>query len=279
MDDVVRDAVRRLNLPGLSALELTDLDDSELLGLHETRPMREFCWTSTPALMHAAARRVAPDETVFYLDADLMFFSDPRPALGEIEGGDILIHEHRYARGREEWTATSGRFNVGLVGFRASEQGLACLDRWRAQCIEKCVLDPENGYCGDQKYLDEWPDLYTGLRILQHPGGGVAPWNIEDTVLESSPHGAMVGGRPLVFYHYHAMRLLRPRPLGRLLLQPAAGYHFGRDVIDLVYRPYAQTIKEACALLREVGVMEQGEINLTPFQVASQWARGDLIAA
>jgi len=279
MDAEVGDAIRRLDQPGLSVINLEDLSDPELLRLRGERPMREFCWTATPALMLAVARRAAPGEVVYYLDADLMFFSDPRPVLDEIEGRDILIHEHRYARGREEWAATSGRFNVGLTGFRHSTQGLACLERWRAQCIEKCVLDPENGYCGDQKYLDEWPGLYTGLQILEHAGGGVAPWNIEDADLTASPQGAMINGRPLVFYHFHAMRLLRPRPLGRLLLQPAAGYRFGREVLDLIYRPYAQTVKQACAMLRDVGMAGQGEVSLSPFRAASQWMRGELIAA
>ncbi|MGO8085215.1 hypothetical protein [Rhizobium leguminosarum] len=32
---------------------------------------------------------------------------------------------------------------------------------------------------GDQKYLDEWPDLYANCHIIEHPGAGVAPWNYE----------------------------------------------------------------------------------------------------
>ena len=30
---------------------------------------------------------------------------------------------------------------------------------------------------GDQKYLDEWPDLYSSCHIIENMGAGIAPWN------------------------------------------------------------------------------------------------------
>jgi hypothetical protein len=113
-----------------------------------------------------------------YLDADLYFFADPAVLLAEMgDNKNILIHPHRFSPDRLACEATAGTFNVGFVGFRVSDEARACAGRWREQVLALCVKDPEKGLCGDQGYLNEWPERYGGLRIMEHIGGGTAPWN------------------------------------------------------------------------------------------------------
>jgi hypothetical protein len=243
--------VSALGARGVRALAVEELGDGELLALRGVRPHREFCWTATPALLRHALRRAAPGDTIAYLDADLMFFADPMQLLRELDGHDILIHEHRYAPDRLAWQRTSGIFNVGLVAFRPGEQAAACLERWRRQCLEKCELDPEHGYCGDQGYLDEWPDRYDRLRILGHLGGGVAPWNVGQYAVTRGAAGPLVNGAPVVFYHYHALRVVHVDwPFG-LVADPAEGYQFPRAVQSLLYRPYLRALRRQQRAIRK----------------------------
>jgi len=280
MTPEARRIVSALGTRGVRTLSVEDLDDPELLALRGVRPHRDFCWTATPALLRHALRHAAPGDVVAYLDADLMFFADPMQLLRELDGCDILIHEHRYAPDRAAWQRTSGRFNVGLVAFRPSEQAHACLQRWYRQCLEKCELDPEHGYCGDQGYLDEWPGRYDRLSILGHIGGGVAPWNVDQYAVTRGREGPMVNGVPVVFYHYHALRVVDVKwPLG-LIADPAEGYRFPRAVRSLLYRPYLRALRrQQRAIRKAVGAQPRIEMRWPARAIVTGLATGALVAA
>jgi hypothetical protein len=118
-----------------------------------------------------------------YIDADLSFFSDPTVLISEMleNGKNVLISEHRfsllpklYEQGR------SGRFCVQFMTFTNQNSSLKVLEEWRRQCIDWCYAKHEDGKFGDQKYLDVWPEKYENVHILQHNGGGLAPWNIRN---------------------------------------------------------------------------------------------------
>ena len=245
MDEEVHRALAALALPKVRLWRVEDVGDAELLALRETRPRREFCWTCPGPLMLALLREEGPGAVAAYLDADLFFYSDIQPVYDELGDKDILIHGHNFAPEYASYAAASGIFNVGLIAVRNSEQGLACLTRWRAQNVEMCVLDPEKGYCGDQKYLDEWPSLYPGLVILKHPGGAVAPWNVGAHQVAQQNGRVAIDGQPLIFYHFHALRILAGGRLPRWAMLPAMGYSFRPEVLRLIYRPYLRALRSA----------------------------------
>jgi len=245
MDAETSTLLARLNLPNTDLILPADLGDADLLAVEKLRPRREFCWTCPPSLMLYMLDRRAPDEIATYVDADLGFFSDPGPIYDELGDKDIAIHGHRFSPEYRASEATSGIFNVGLIAVRNASQGRACLERWRRQCLEKCELDPENGYCGDQKYLDEWPSLYDRLVVLQHPGVCVAPWNIRNYEIDEKDGQVTVNGEPLIFYHYHSLVPLRMNLLGRCALLPSHGYQFSPAERRLIYRPYASLLRRA----------------------------------
>jgi hypothetical protein len=246
MDDLAVDILRELDLPHVRIMRIGELEACfpELARVKPTRSIGEYSWTCTPAFMRALLAEVAAGESVAYLDADLMFFSDPQPVFDEWGDNDILIHEHRYAPQHRHMIPTSGTFNVGLVAIRNTAQGEKCLRRWYDQCIDICVLDGTRGLCGDQGYLDEWPALYDRVTILQHKGAALAPWNIEQYALSATAHGVQVDGAPLVFYHYHGFRWLSAF-LGYGLIVPSLGYDFTPQQLRLIYRPYAAAFAAA----------------------------------
>jgi hypothetical protein len=247
MDRETRDFMARIGLPRTELILPEDLGDKDLLAAEQSRPRREFCWTCPPSLMLYMLNQSSPGEIATYLDADLAFFSDPKPVFDELGDNDIAIHGHRFSPEYQASEATSGIFNVGLIAVRNATQGRACLERWRLQCLEKCELDPENGYCGDQKYLDEWPSRYDRLVVLQHPGVCVAPWNIRNYAVGEKVGRVTVNGAPLIFYHYHSLVPLSMNLLGRCALMPARGYGFSPSEQRLIYRPYARLLRRAQA--------------------------------
>jgi hypothetical protein len=208
--------------------------------------------------MRYALGRLDDREAAIYVDADMMFFDDPKLVLDELGcDGEILVHEHRYSADKLQYEAISGRFNVGLLAVKNGEQAQACIERWRRQCLDKCVVDPANGFCGDQKYLDEWPRLYSRLRCIGHRGGGVAPWNVLSYRVTSVAGKPMVDDQPVVFYHFHALQILPVGLMGLIKIFPAFGYRLPSDVKKIIYRPYIKIVRENHAVIHGLGLLKK----------------------
>jgi hypothetical protein len=264
MDDFTCGVLRRCRLSNVRIIQLAEIEDDTLRALRASRTIGEYCWTCTsPLLMHVQELH-PPGTVVAYVDADLGFHSDPRPVLDEMGEGSIYIHEHDFSPEHAYLQKTSGRFNVGLVAFRNNEEGRVCLRRWKAQCIDECVMDPEAGKCGDQNYLDEWPALYPGLVISTNPGVGLAPWNVTKHVVKNNRNGPTVDGRPVVFYHYHSLSMLRPRIAVKPVVMASGNYFFEPDVVHAIYAPYVRQLWRASRRLDKAGCTIMHAVSTLP---------------
>lgn len=238
MDTVAKAVLDRLSLPGVVAVALDELEahDRGLTAVKAERSPVEYMWTATPAVCRYALEREPEIGSITYLDADLMFFHDPAPLFEELAEGSVLIVPHRYTARYEALEALSGIYNVQFMTFRRTESGLHVLHRWHEQCLEWCFNRHEDGRFGDQKYLDDWPESFPGVHVLRHPGGGLAPWNAADYAIEARDGMVLIGGRPLVFYHFHALRLHTGITALRRLGLLAGTYRLARDPLPLVWR-------------------------------------------
>ena len=176
MDRETQTILTKLDLPNICCVPLSDLEDDALRAVKPKRGVGEYCWTLSPCLPWYVLQHNPHVNFITYLDADLLFYSSVEPMFDEIGISSIAIIEHRFTP-RLKDREVNGRFCVEWVSFRRDEEGMACLSRWRDQCIEWCYYRLEEGRMGDQKYLDEWPALYKSCHVLQHPGAGIAPWN------------------------------------------------------------------------------------------------------
>ena len=207
LSDQCRNALRALSAPEVRIVNLPELEaaDSKLAATKTSRTRAEYYFTLTSCWCEHLLAAQPDIELLTYLDSDLRFYSSPQPLLAELADGSIGIIEHRTTRPRalEE---KFGRFNVGWLSFRNDAQGRACLRRWREQCLEWCFDRVEPGRYADQKYLDEWPRLYSRTRILGHPGGNVGPWNVARHRLRIADKGLESDEQPLIFFHFQRIR-------------------------------------------------------------------------
>lgn len=216
MDDQTKYIIERLEMPFVNCITLVEVENEELLKAKVDRGVAEYCWTLSSCFTWFVMQRFPEIDFLTYVDADLLFYSDVQPLYDEIGDASIAIIEHRFTP-RLKHREVNGRFCVEWVSFRRDDQGLACLSRWREQCIEWCYYRLEDGKMGDQKYLDEWPLLYSSCHILMHPGAGVAPWNYAQYSFERDNFGNItVVGEPLLFYHFHQFQLLTYGKFNRL---------------------------------------------------------------
>lgn len=248
-DDDAQRVIDALEVPGVRTVSLAELEghDRELLSTKSDRTPVEYCWTATPALPLYCFQTRPELQEVTYLDADLMFFSDPEPLFEEMGDASVLITPHRFA---PEYAhhAISGIYNVQFLTFRRDPRGMEVLQWWHDRCIEWCYYRLEDGKLGDQKYLDDWPERFAGVHVLEHPGGGLAPWNITQYELRSRGERVWVDQRELVFFHYHRVVLAEG---GRHQWQPP-GYRISPANRRLVYRPYERALDAAVAEVRAI---------------------------
>jgi Methyltransferase domain len=238
MDEEAERILQGLALPRLKVIPLAELErhDRALLEVKPTRTQLEYCWTATPAVSRYCLETEPDLREITYLDADLMFFSDPAPVFEEMGDDSVLIVPHRYAPQWRSYEETSGIYNVQFMTFRRDERGLEALHWWHDRCIEWCYYRLEDGKLGDQKYLDDWPERFDGVHVLEHTGGGTAPWNAEQYAIEERDGSVLVDGRPLVFYHYHSLKLFKGITALRSLGLFADTYQLTRRPVPLVWR-------------------------------------------
>ncbi|CAN1498920.1 hypothetical protein MCEMIEM12_00425 [Burkholderiaceae bacterium] len=216
MDEQTKSILERLNLPFVICITLVEVENKELLKAKAGRGVAEYCWTLSSCFTWYVIQNNPEIDFLTYLDADLLFYSDVQPLFDEIGGASIAIIEHRFTE-RLKDREINGRFCVEWVSFRRDDQGLACLSRWRDQCIEWCYNRIEDGKMGDQKYLDEWPNRYSFCHIIMHPGAGIAPWNYAQYHFGKDINGNLtVEGSSLIFYHFHQFQLLDNGKFDRL---------------------------------------------------------------
>lgn len=251
MDDLTRETLEAIGHPYVTCLSLSEIEDEALLAVKSGRSMAEYCWTLSPCLPWHVLQSNPHIDAITYLDADLYFYSSLQPLLDEISGASIAIIEHRFPPALQH-LEVNGRFCVEWVGFRRDEQGMACLARWREQCIEWCFHRLEADRMGDQKYLDQWPARYRGVHIIQHAGAGVAPWNYAQYRFSADENGGVtVNAQPLIFYHFHQFQMLSNGSFDRL----SAAYRAMGPEPQVVYAAYEQALRD---ILREVRVLRPG---------------------
>ena len=215
--------------------------DNLLRQAKDNRNRFEFYFTCTPSIVLCALENFPGADIVTYLDADLFFFGSPEPLYKEMSGGSALIMDHRlsFLLGNR---IKYGRYNVGYLSFRRDSSGLSCLRWWRDRCIEWCYDRLEADRFADQKYLDQWPKLFTGIVVSQHHGAGLASWNIGGSRLRrvNSGCGVAVDGHPLIFYHFHGLKYASPYLFYDRLLPSFV--ILGPLAVKKIYLPYLRVL-------------------------------------
>lgn len=245
-DERAHRVLAKLNLPEVVAIPLEAFETDQLRAVRSQRTPREYCWTCTPHVIRFVLDKWNLSQLT-YLDADLRFYDKPSLLLAEMARvqASVLITPHRYTPEYDQ-SATSGIYCVQFVTFNRDSRGLEALAWWQLRCLEWCFARFEGGKFGDQKYLDDWPQRFEGVHVLEQVGGGVAPWNVQQYRLSVGSKQVQVGDAPLVFYHFHGYRYYSNG------VHDFGSYRLSVDVVDLLYRPYAQELLSAQAQLQGV---------------------------
>ena len=241
-DEQSENYLRKQEYKNMTVVGLKEFEDSELLRVKPSRSAAEYCWTCTSSTILYSIEKFKLDHCT-YLDADMLFYSDPSVLINEMGEKDILITEHRYSPVYDQ-SKESGRFCVQFVTFKNTENGMTALRWWRNACIEWCYNRVEDGKFGDQKYLDDWETRFKGVHVLEHLGGGVAPWNLQQYNVFQKNDKIFIREKksgnefPLVFFHFHGVKFYA----NGILSLSGAAYNISSEMKEILFFPYIKTL-------------------------------------
>jgi len=252
-DEKTYTVLLQLQLKDVTVISLSEFEDPELLSVKPSRTKAEYCWTCASSTILYCLNNFDIDHCT-YVDSDLFFYSNPTVLVDEMYDKDVLIIDHRYSAEYDQ-SALSGKYCVQFMCFKNTNNGLKILHWWRDACIDWCYNRREDGKFGDQKYLDDWMERFSGVHELKNLGGGVAPWNVQQYVINSEKSGicgiekATDTSFQFVFYHFHYLNNQKINFINEFNFGP---YSLSDNVIKYIYKPYIAKLKVANKMIRSI---------------------------
>ncbi|MGE5559003.1 MAG: glycosyltransferase [Bacillota bacterium] len=163
MDDVTYDMLADMGLESIIVIDAQNIEDGELLNIKDTRKPYEYCRAlKAPLVLHILRCNYYVDYLA-YADADVFSAADPPKMPGDGENGSIFV----YQRGSGDKTESTNDMNrVGLIGFRRDENAFKFLWWWRGKCLEWHCDGVEQDGWEEGKYIDDWPHMFSGVKII-----------------------------------------------------------------------------------------------------------------
>jgi len=250
-DDKSYDILKKLNFKHATIISLKEFEDEKLLAVKSSRSKAEYCWTSTSStILYVINNYKVPSCT--YVDADLFFYQNPKILFDEMGDKSILLTLHRYPP-KFNRTTTSGIYCVQFITFFNNQDGLEALNWWRDACIDWCYDRYEDGKFGDQKYLDDWTTRFKGVHVLEHLGGGLASWNVEQWPFVSKNGNKIIfkdNDRNVnfeaIFYHFHHVRFFKND------IVDLGWRHPTMPVVGNLYVPYIMELARVDSLVKSI---------------------------
>jgi len=224
---------------GVVPIRLREVEEKypELKDIKNTRLAKEYYATMTPIFPLYLFEKYN-DDLLFYTDADIAFYSNPKEMLGVLGNKSLMVVDHGIEPPRAKV-----RFNVGILAYRNDENCKEFLNWWKEKCIEWCEWKTmPDGRCADQGYLNiihNEPERFKNTLAIQplNTGINVSPWCAENCNVIKTGDDIIINNKtPLICYHFHEFKLTQNGYY-------PTGWKLGNGLIQNVYEPYYKLIK------------------------------------
>jgi hypothetical protein len=236
LNDEARLRMQAMGMPRVRIVTLEQLESHipRLKQAKTNRTILEYYFTCMAAL-HSYLFDTQPDVNgTMYVDADIQFFENPENVFGAIGDAPVAITPHNFIPQMRSMERC-GVFNGGWTAFRRTAEGLNCLAWWLDRSLEWCYDRVEDERYANQAYLNKFPEIAPGTRILRQKGYNCGPWNIGNYNVTERDGRLWVDDEPMAFFHFHGLK----RRMGLFQIQHR---DYGARVSWLMrnelYRPY-----------------------------------------
>ena len=242
--------LKKLSWDHLVLIHESDFPE-EIRSIKEKRKIHEYCWTLKPVLCEYVMIHYPSVKRVTYLDSDLYFWADPDKIFQNQPNCSVLLSiEEKH---RPKWKKSrllrrikiTGLYNSGFVSFKRDEIGLQSVKWWKKQCLNHCIISPEKGLFGDQKYLDELPKLFPNICPITTSGVNIGPWNYLKYRFTESDRSVRIDDHLLIFYHFSSLRVIAKDQIKFI-------YRVKKDTLPFIYETYQKALSDAVELAEKV---------------------------
>jgi len=283
MDDRSYEVLSEINVERIVLIRLADFekDIQSLNDAKQNRPFGEYCWTCTPFLILYVIEKYK-ESICTYIDADMYFYHDPQLLVNEMldAGKSVMMVPHRFTSQNESEAQKVGTYCVEFNVFKNDPSGIEVLNHWCKQCLECCSNLGDGIHWGDQKYMDEWPVAFTDqVHVCEHPGAGVAPWNLEwyrnyDLATNTVVYQKNEVTVPVVFYHFQSIAYFSRKKINTNVASnnPSVDY----QMVEQIYEPYLRHIDEKKQLISRrfgINLLIKHHPSITQDDRFKQWVR------
>lgn len=197
VDGAVEKTLKHQNISFLGLKDLTVDGSSSIIDKY-ARNQDKLRWALKPVLL---LELLKTHDKIVYVDNDIFFFNSPQFLFDELGDFSILLTPHFYpASPKKNQTWLEANFRIGLynAGFIAVNiNAIDALEWWRDCCLYEIKKSYWRGLFDDQKYLDLFPILFNGVKILKNRGCNLAGWN-DEVSLEKDQ---------LIFVHFNTFTI------------------------------------------------------------------------
>ncbi len=237
IDDITYSILNKMKLKSAIFITLQEVVNQELLVAKESRDMREYCWTLKPVFPLYILKNQSDIDHIMLIDGDLFFFSNMSTVFEEWEDYSVFMCRQRTDKRLEK---RNGMFNSGFLGFKNDKNALNCLHWWKEKCIDWCYSKVEGNRWSDQKYLDNWPTIFLGVKIINGVGIHGGPWNINGYDISVKNKKIYCNDDLLVAYHFASLRIFNTHEYSLHKFR-----NLKSKVVNTIYSPYIKALYNA----------------------------------
>lgn len=256
MDEESFEILSQLNLVNATVIPRKDIETFAYRKIRPTRTLQEYCWALKPQLCLSMLETYKEIDRLIYCDADLYFFSNPKPIFEEWGNSSMFMCSQR---ADPKLGARYGYYQAGLLGFRQGEKARDILNWWKNKCLEWCfdVNDELWNRWGDQKYLEHLPHLFEDVKIVRNIGVNAAPWNLVMNSLytvHQIDNTTLLDDHELVVFHFGSLKVINKEEFDLWKLEEL---HFTPEVVNFIYSPYIKALQETMMTNQVIRIKQQ----------------------
>ncbi len=188
-----------------------DLKDLHIINIKEISfkyNVLEFCTALKPSFLNYLLSKKSIHKLI-YLDPDIFITNSLAPLFNYLDNSAILLTPHLDTdfpvdnkMPTDSHIMKSGIFNLGFIGIRHCIHSFSFLNWWKDKLKDKCIIDHENGYFVDQKFIDLAFVLFEDIDIVKDTGFNVAYWNLHSRRVNYVNGNWMCNNGKLYFFHF-----------------------------------------------------------------------------
>jgi SAM-dependent methyltransferase/glycosyltransferase involved in cell wall biosynthesis len=199
-----------------------------------------------------------------YLDPDIWVMGKLDELLLALQEHDIVLTPHLLEPlpedGKRPDNVTilrAGTYNLGFLGISGTPEARRFLNWWADVLRNKCIMNPQDGYHVDQKWIDLAVGYLRRVYICRSTAYNVAYWNLHERDLSVHDGQFQVNGQPLIFFHFSGYDLNNPEQLS---------FHQNRHEIE-VGSPLHRLLQTYADILKRNGFAKFSQI---PYGLANK---------